>query len=159
MEKSVVVLQDNKEQIPWDFSFYGIEQRPTSLKTGDYTLLGYEDKLCIERKRTTGEIAINFGSKSKAFFAEVERMKEFEHRYIIFEFSEDILNEFPKRSGIPTKIHGKLRVSANFLISCVDRIRNDYGVEVIFAGDRDTAIQEAINIFDRVINETGRPVF
>lgn len=154
------VLQDTREQNPWDFSFYGIEKTIKKLDTGDYTLVGYEDKLCIERKYSTGELSVNLGSKSKQFWAEINRMLDFEYRYLILEFSHDTMRRFPKDSGIPQKTHGKLRMNANFITSCLDRIQNDYGIEVIFAGDKTNAIEQVISIFDMVTtNGDRRPVF
>lgn len=61
------VIQDTREQKGWYFSEYdkcnGMEQG--SLKTGDYTLKGFEDMVCIERKFSVEEIATNLGKKKK----------------------------------------------------------------------------------------------
>ena len=156
MENNIIVIQDTREQYPWDFSFFGYTQAHKCLKTGDYTLAGFEDKLSIERKKSTGELALNIGSKSKAFYAELERMRKFEYRYLILEFSEEALKEFPNNSGIPKKAQAKLRISANYLMSCVEKIRSQYDVEVIFAGSRDNAINHVINIFNEIIKNNGQ---
>lgn len=156
----MIILQDTREQNPWDFSFYGFTQQRQTLKTGDYTLVGYEDILCIERKRTTGEIAINIGSKSKPFYAELTRMGSYKYRFLILEFSEQDVSEFPKGSGIPYKTQAKLRISANFILSSITKISNEYGVNVIFAGSRENAISEVINIFNEIQSgQIDKPIF
>lgn len=146
------VLQDSKEKYPWDLTAYGAEQVVKGLKTGDYTLEGYENIVCIERKRNTGEIAMNLGSKRKQFYAELERMTAFEHRYLILEFSyTDVLN-FPNGSGIPAKKIPFLRMNKGFIISCLDKIPVDFGIQVIYAGSQVAAEAAVIEIFTEVIN-------
>lgn len=49
------IIRDTREKEGWNFDFYSscaIESR--GLKTGDYTLEGLEEILCIERKANTG---------------------------------------------------------------------------------------------------------
>lgn len=157
MENNFIIVQDTRENQPWDFSFYGIDKVRKTLKTGDYTLLGYEDKLCIERKKSTGELATNLGTKSKQFWAELNRMKDYQYRYLILEFSRDTLSKFPLNSGIPRKYLSKLRMNSNYMISCLDRIENDYDITVIFSSSVNEAVEEAINIFNIVANNNDRP--
>lgn len=155
------IIQDTREQYPIDFSFYGFNQIVKKLDTGDYSIIGYEDKLCIERKRTTGELAINIGSKSSNFYKELERMRSYPYKYIVCEFPEDHLNLFPSKSGIPTYRHNSLRISKAYLLSCVAKIQADYDVEIIFAGTRDDAQSVMLDIFNKVIEDNGyrQPVF
>lgn len=150
------VIQDVQEKLNWDFTFHNFNQVRQKLKTGDYTLKEFKDDLCIERKRNTGEIAMNFGSKQKQFIAELDRMKTFKYKYLILEFSEDMLSRFPLDSGIPAKFLPSIRINANYLISCINRLQ-DRDITVIFANNRDEAINEALEIFDKVIRENGRP--
>lgn len=156
MTNNIVVIQDSREQLPWDFTFHGFAQEVSTFKTGDYSLAGYEDVLRIERKRSSGELAVNLGSKSKQFYAELERMLEYEYRYLIFEFTEETLSRFPVDSGIPKSKLSKIKINANYLISSVNKIRDKYDIEVIFAGDSDRATDEAIQIFNRVIENNGK---
>ena len=53
----------------------------STLHTGDYTLEGFEDVVCIERKACVSEIAMNLGKKKNAFNAEMERMKTSPFRF------------------------------------------------------------------------------
>lgn len=152
------IIYDGREQLPWDFSFLGFSQQSSPLKTGDYTLAGYESSLCIERKRTTGELSLNLGLKSKQFYAELTRMMKYDYRYLILEFYETTLAEFPENSGIPEKKRNKLRMNGNYMLSCIEKIRETYDIEVIYAGGRNNAIDSAISIFNKVIaGEPFRP--
>ena len=91
------VIKDTREQDGWFFSPYdrcsGMEV--STMKTGDYTIKGYEDLVCVERKGSVTEIATNLGKKKKAFQAEMERMKEFDFRFILLEFSASDVLEYP----------------------------------------------------------------
>jgi len=51
--QKVKVLVDTREQCPWKFTenSWCSGSEITTLKTGDYTLEGFEDKLCVEKKK------------------------------------------------------------------------------------------------------------
>ena len=144
------IVQDTREQAPWDFSFHDIPVRISGLKTGDYSLVGFEDILCVERKASTAEVALNIGKKKKAFDAEMLRMSHFKHKYIICEFSVANLLEFPKNSGIPRSQLSKVRISSAYIVKCLNEYSDKYGIEVIFAGCRENAIEIAMEIFDEL---------
>ena len=56
-EPEFTIIQDTREQTPWIFDYEKtIAQEIGTLKTGDYTLKGFEDKLCIERKGCIEEL-------------------------------------------------------------------------------------------------------
>ena len=87
------VIKDTREQD--GYTFEAFTGRYTSCKgmivekldTGDYSLEGLEDRLCIERKGRISELAINLGKDKARFMREIERMKEFEFRFLVLEFS------------------------------------------------------------------------
>ena len=146
------IIRDTREKEGWDFNFHtscAIESR--GLKTGDYTLEGLEEILCIERKATTGELSMNLGKNRKRFEAELERMKEFRWAYILCEFAIDDLIQFPKNSSIPTYRWKYLRMNGKFMCRLMRGYEEDYGVEVVFCGDRESAEEKAIEIFREVV--------
>ena len=72
------VIRDTREQEGYYFSEYDlclgmIDQK---LDTGDYSIVGLEDKICVERKGCVEELAINLGQKKHTFLREIERMKK-----------------------------------------------------------------------------------
>ena len=139
----MIILQDTKEKQPWNFSFYNVEVEKKSLKTGDYSLKNFSNKVCIERKKTTGEIAINFGSKKKQFTNELLRMCLFPHKLIIFEFPEEYLDFFPNKSSIPQKTLKYIKISSYYLKKCIYSIKDTYGIDIIFCNNKEQAEQEA----------------
>ena len=116
------IIKDTREQEGYTFepssSRYhkcnGMVER--KLDTGDYSLEGLEDKVCIERKASVVELANNIGHDMVRFTNEIERMKSFPHRFMIFEFSLSDVMDFPERSNIPEEDWGKLKVTNKFIL-------------------------------------------
>ena len=69
---SYLVVKDTREQEGYFFNEFntckGMVER--KLDTGDYTIDGLEDKICIERKGCIEELAVNLGQKKHAFLNE-----------------------------------------------------------------------------------------
>jgi ERCC4-type nuclease len=155
------IIRDTREKVGyWDFSFFGYEMEVVKLKTGDYSISGYEDILCIERKKSTAEMAINCGTDSPRFEAELERMQHFEYKYLILEFTVSMLLDFPKGSGIPKRFHKttgkeiKVRMNGGFIMKKLKEYEDKYGIDVIFAGSQAGAVEVAEEIFREVLYET-----
>ena len=98
----LVVIKDTREQKGWIFHKGDAcdGMKLNALKTGDYTLEGFEDAVCIERKRSVEEIANNVGKEKKRFDAEMLRIQEYPFKYIICEFSMKDVNGDSVNVGI-----------------------------------------------------------
>lgn len=149
----MIILRDTREKQPWEFEWY--EDRPEiqvcKVDVGDYTLKGYENIVAIERKRSTGEIAINFGKKRKQFMAEMERMRDIPFKYIICEFPKEHLDRFPHDSGIPQRDWKYLRINGGYIRSTVNYLSETYGVTFLFCRNPFEAQDEAFKIFQDVL--------
>lgn len=132
------VLRDSREKHGWEFDDMIIK----CLKTGDYTLEGFEDKLTIERKASTSEFARNV--VEPRFKRELERMQSYKWFYMIFEFSEYDLLHFPESSNIPKSRWNQLRVKPKFLFKKVAEYRDEYKCNIIFADKFGKAAAESI---------------
>jgi ERCC4-type nuclease len=144
------VLKDTREKVGgWDFDISdkcsGMEV--CTLKTGDYSLRGLENVLCIERKKTVSEFATNI--HESRFKDWVERLSQYKHPFLILEFSIDDILRFPVGSNIPKKIWPKLRVTSERLLSVIAKLQVNYGINVVFAGDVSNAVLLAKNIMYR----------
>lgn len=136
---------DTREKEPWDFSFYGFEQEYLKLETGDYYIEQIPD-LCIERKKSTGEISINLGQKWKQFEAEMQRMSEFKHSYLICEFPIDYIDIFPEKSGIPDRYLKKIRMNSSFLKMRLFQNCKKYNIEPLFFNNSEEAKIAVVDI-------------
>ena len=147
------IIQDTREKYPWTFSFYDdVEVIKKKLDTGDYSIEGFEDQICIERKRSTGEISLNLGQKDKQFEAELKRMASFRFAFIICEFTIENVNEFPVNSTIPERNWKYLKMSPKFIMSRLNKWSETYGVEVIYCGNAANAEDTAISLLRESYN-------
>lgn len=149
---SYVVIKDSREQKGWTFDAHVPDRRPPrcngmitdTVRTGDYTLVGYTDILAIERKFAFSELWGNYSSKKRpAFEEEMERMSEIKHAYIIIESSltPDILELSPPQftKGVPGKS----------LVRWLMYLSAKYGVKIIPAGQCGYKITQMI--FEEVV--------
>jgi hypothetical protein len=147
------VIQDTREKQGWEFapSKHCEGMVVGTLKTGDYTLEGYEDVLCIERKGSVSEVSGNLCHPDKwpAFERELARLDAFPHPFIILEFTIDQLVQHPIGSGIPKSRFWQVKVKGPFLLKRLIEIQLDHRCQIVFAGDRGK--EYASSIFKRVV--------
>lgn len=145
----ITVIVDTREQQPWGFAnAEDIETVLNKLDTGDYTIAGLEDILCIERKKSVAELAKNV--TEKRFESELERMSKFPHKFLLLEFDYHHIEIFPKGSKIPRYLHKRLKVKSKFIMKSLSDIQIKYGVHVIPCGNVHYAELVASSIIKRI---------
>jgi ERCC4-type nuclease len=120
------------------------------LDTGDYSLEGLEDKVCIERKASVVELANNVGVSSRRFMAEIERMKECPHKFLILEFSLTDLMNFPEGSDVPEKEIKNLKITNKYMLRFLMELQINHSVNVIFCDSKKNAKWTVLSILKRV---------
>lgn len=154
--KAFTIIKDTREQEGYTFkassSRYhtceGMVNR--KLDTGDYTIEGLEDKLCIERKASVVEFANNIGHDTVRFTKELERMKVFPFKFIVLEFSlSDVMN-FPEGSDIPEEKWGSLKITNKFMLRRIMEYQMKYGIHVLFCDSKKNAKWAVLSIIKRV---------
>jgi ERCC4-type nuclease len=137
------IIRDTRERNGWDFPFSeNVELISRKLDSGDYTTELLEGIVVIERKATATELANNLGKRTaKArFYREFERMKPLSKAYIVCEFPESNIYEFPKNSGMSQIQMSKVRINGNYLAKLMDNIEKDFdNIEIVFCNNRDEA--------------------
>lgn len=129
-----LVYRDTREKSGWDFaqSGYCAGTEDHTIKTGDYTLYGYETHICIERKGSVSELAANV--TQDRFVRELERMKDFPWRYVLLEFTMEDVVKFPKGAKIPAYQRKFLKVRGPFLLKRIIELQKKYDVPFMFCG-------------------------
>ena len=139
---SYTVIRDTREQEGYYFSEFntcaGMVDR--KLDTGDYSIDGLEDKICIERKGCVEELAQNLGSKKQTFLREIERMQDFPHKFIILEFSLEDLIKFPKETRIPIKNKASVKITGKYMLKCLVEFELYNNVHVLFLWRQENCI-------------------
>jgi ERCC4-type nuclease len=159
MSKKYTILKDTREQNGYHFNDFDyhtgsanacaeiIDQK---LDTGDYSIQGFEDKICIERKACVEELANNLGHKKEAFINEIKRMEQFPHKYLILEFSLKDLLRFPENTRISMENKALIKITGRYMLKCLIEFQLNNNVHVLFCGDRKGAIFAINSIFKRI---------
>lgn len=145
------VIVDTREKKPLNFNFELIKGTiPQKLDTGDYTIKGFEDMLCVERKQSVTEIAINF--TEQRFTRELERMSKFPYSFLLCEFSMDDVRMYPVGSDIPRDKWPSIRIRGPYLVRRFVEMAMQYKVVPLFCGSREGVEAVAYSIFKRVVH-------
>lgn len=146
------VIKDTREQEGYFFNEFntckGMVER--KLDTGDYSIDGLEDKICIERKGCIEELAVNLGQKKHAFLDEIDRMKTFDHKFLILEFSLEDLLKFPDESRIPDKNKSSLKITGKYILKCLMEFQIYDGIQVVFCGNKHNAFLLVSSLLKRL---------
>ena len=118
------VIIDTREQRPLPIP--GAMRK--ALKTGDYSIEGFEGEITFERK-TPGELYAMCGTERRRFERELERMREFMFRAIVIEGTP---------GSIQTAVH-RTRISYETVMKSLLSWQMMYDVHVIYAGNRKMA--------------------
>lgn len=124
MRQQPVFAIDTREQTPYRFT----PSETVTLRTGDYSIIGLEDRVAIERKTKTDAFT-SLGRERARFEREVGRLGELELGAIVVEASLRDLLRRPQFS----QMNPRAVVASLFAWS----VR--YGVPVYFADDRNHA--------------------
>lgn len=149
----ITVIRDTRERkgngYYWEENDWCDGHINQKLDVGDYSLVGYEDVLMIERKATSAELAIN--CNEARFDRELEKFDQFKYAFIICEFSLDDIVNFPLNSGIPEKRWSQLKVTSKFLMRKIAEYQVKYNIKILLCGNKVNAWNMVNSIFKRVI--------
>lgn len=128
MPTQLTVIEDSREQSPLDFTgMRGVKSVRQGLKTGDYSIQGYEDKICFERKSVPDLVGTLIGGHER-FLREMNRMKDFEVKYILVEHTAGTVYRYCERHAWEKKF--------DTIIQSLLAYAYHYGVRVRFCKDR-----------------------
>src|SRR6266851_6856039 len=82
MSEGPIIVVDTREQRPLSF----MNSQPGTLKTGDYSVLGYEAAIAVERK-SLADLFGCVGVQRERFVRELERLAAYRYPAIVIEAS------------------------------------------------------------------------
>lgn len=122
----MIILTDTREQLPYTFKNWSVQVQTSGLKTGDYSLSGFEDKIAIERKSLNDLISCLKGENRKRFEKELCRARAYELFAVVVE--ADIAQVMAKQYYGSMNPHAILQSITAFYIR--------YNIPFLFCGDR-----------------------
>ena len=137
---SYEIIVDTREQKPL-FTKNIIRE---GLKTGDYSIKGYETKIAIERK-SLGDLFGTLGGGNKRFKKELERSKNLEYFAIIIDGSFRDIRDKNFDNSWRTKMKGYVINKILFTLHV------KYGINIFMCNDRRESKSVIKQIFDAYI--------
>lgn len=132
----ITIVVDTREQRPLDFAAMGVKTVTATLKTGDYSVLGLEHELTIERKSLSDLVAC-CGRERERFDRVIQRMLDFKCRCVVI--------ESPWADIAFAQLQWRSRLTANHVYgSCTGWMA--YGVPFHFAQSRLAAARFVVNL-------------
>ena len=154
MSKLITIIHDDREKDPWDQEFLGSEfiVKRKRLKTGDYTIGGMDEILCIEKKSNWEELALNIGVKRNRdnFEAELRRMQEYKVRILI-------IHDYYSRLRVMSSFR-HTRTPPSTVMGWLFNIQLEYGIQVMPIGPKPIAKMQVRQILKKLheFRQTGR---
>lgn len=148
MQDQPIIIVDTREQQPWSFEYHTTSR--SKLDTGDYSIQGLENKLCIERKKTVNEFANNIIEKRYKDWT--KRMSKYKYKFLILEFSLSEIYKYPHNSNIPKYLIDQIKISPKFIIKNIIELQIYYDIKVLFCESSDYAEKLALSIINKVYN-------
>jgi len=125
------VIVDTREQLPYTFEMYNNWIGSTlskSLTTGDYSVLGFEKEIALERK-TLNDIVGSLMDGRSRFLREMERLSSFRSKCLCIEATRtDIKSEYT--------FSRQVRAHPNGIAGALDAIAAKYGIYIHYGCDR-----------------------
>lgn len=156
-QEPFVILVDQREKLPYDFvgmrCVIPYEVEPTFMETGDYQVLYPDDvpdseRIVVERK-SLSDLYSTVGQNRDRFIRELERMSAFGHAVIVIEATlEMVANPAPYLQH-PSLLNPRSVTSG--LIAWQQR----YGINVVFAGNRELGEKVTYRILERWVRDRG----
>lgn len=145
----ITIAIDSREQRPLQFSD-AVQTVRGTLSVGDYSILGLEDQVVIERK-SLGDLLGSITSGRERFVKELRQLRAFQFAALVVESSWWTIES--GIYGVPSGVHPNSVVGS--LMSFVIK----YGVVPILADDHDTAgrlVERLLTNYARIIEKDYR---
>ncbi len=140
----IPVIIDTREQSAWEFDADRFAPISQKLVTGDYSVLGLEDYLTIERK-SLGDAVSSVIQDWLRFRKVLYRMAGMEIAIVLIEANaDDIWQKRYESDALPASVMGKLM-----------SITTDHGIPVVFGGTREASIAYSEQFIELAVKKLG----
>ncbi len=119
----MIIIADSREQFAYEFSQWPASVQRAGLPAGDYSILGFEDQVAVERK-SLNDLVSCFMSKNRGRFErELSRLRSYELAVVVAEASMDDISkgryrsEMKPASALQSIITFHVRHGTSFLFS------------------------------------------
>ena len=123
---------DDREKKPWDLP-YKVERK--RLKTGDYSLVGFENVIAIEKKSGLIELLNDLTADYRNTFEKfLKRLSKYPVKCIIVEDTLSELSISRALMHVRKKSGGRARLTSKSIYYWTAEIAAKYGIPIVFVG-------------------------
>ena len=125
------ILIDTREQLPYTFDDYKNwigNTDSTALKTGDYSVEGFDNIIALERK-TLADIVGSLMNGRERFLNEMERLAQFRYKCLCIEASRTSIKS-------PYTFADNVKAHPNGVMGSLDAIGARYGINIHYGDNR-----------------------
>ena len=120
----MTIVIDTREKIPWNFGGELVIHK--CLKHGDYSILGLEEEIALERKSLDDLVGSMIGTRRDKFFSNLEKLNRIEYRGIVVEdnFEDIVKHKYRSKASTISVIGSATAVSVSYKVPiyyCSDR--------------------------------------
>lgn len=138
------IVIDTREQLP--FAFKGLPTVRATLKTGDYSIEGYTDRVAVERKSKEDAYGC-VGASRERFKRCMSRLADYERAAVVIECSVGAFIQPPARSAI----------TGTQAVGSFTSWMATFRVPVIWCDSRELAEQMTVRFLLAYVRKFGRP--
>ena len=154
--EDIVAVIDSREQLPFDLA--PLQMTTGTLTTSDYSIVGLEHCIAIERK-SLGDLVACCGTERERFERELKRLLAYETRAVIVEACWDEIERGEWRSKIsPASVIGSIlgwqAMGVPFVLAGTRERAQDYCRRILYISAR-RRWREARALVAMVIEETA----
>jgi len=139
----MIIIADSREQQPYLFERWPVEIQEAGLKTGDYSILGFEDKIAVERKTLDDLIGCLMGKNRERFQKELSRSRSYELFCVVVE--SDLSDVAKGLYESKMKPHAAIQTLTAFHVR--------YGIPFLFCGNRAGAEYVTYSLLSKFLYE------
>ncbi len=151
MSDRFTVIRDTREKIShgwlYEESTHCTGTIVDKLNIGDYSIVGLEEFVCVERKQSIDEFAHN--CIEKRWKNCMQRMSKCKYPFILFEFSWYDVDNYPRSAKVPKRVRNKLKIPAAYIRKVIYTAREQYGIHVLACNDALKAEKVAYTILKK----------
>ena len=149
------ILVDTREKTPWNFraSEYCSGSTTGKVEHGDYSILGMEHLIFLERKASPSEIAQNV--LEKRFDKLLLNAEKYRYKFIDCEFSFEKLLNYPYGNGLPSSVVKRIKLRGSFLLSRLQHYCLEHNINIVFCDNKSYAQQYTLSLFKKIAEREG----
>lgn len=134
----ITVIIDSREKVPFRFDPGTVATTRRALPEGDYSVLGYETEIAVERKSLEDFVSTMIYARDR-FKRELERLRDYRVACVVVE------------ADVRDVVLGRYRSRAhpNAILASALAIYVDFGIPVFFCSDREIASRFVLDLLLR----------